>query len=89
VNNSQRRIVLIASIIVALLFFFSAWDSYNHGWGIRFGPLLRGLIGPVISLGIGIAVWAGRDKTEKPPDWLIRLIGWVSRDKTEKPPDPE
>jgi len=57
-NNSQRRILLVFSIILASLFGLAGW----------FGEMaMMFLFGPPVSIAIGLFVWAGRDKTEKPP----------------------
>jgi len=51
-NTTQRKIVLIVSVILAPLFFL--W-----GWG-EGSPMA--IVAPVASVGIGIWVWSGRDK---------------------------
>jgi hypothetical protein len=58
-NNTQRTIVLILSIILAPILF--VWGMDEHEEALAIGA-------PIVSVAIGIFVWSGRDKTAKPPN---------------------
>ena len=58
-NNSQRKIVLSLSIVLAPVLFLV---------GVEENEIMLGILGPIVSIAIGIFVWAGRDKSEKSPD---------------------
>ncbi len=68
-NNSQRKIILVTSIIVALLLFIARFPGPSRDFAQE-SQLLSAFREALalVSLGIGIAVWVGRDKTETPPD---------------------
>ena len=49
---AQRKVVLVIGIVLAPVFFVA---------GVVENSILVSLAGPVVSIGVGIFVWAGRD----------------------------
>ena len=59
-SDAQRRLILIASIVIALLQFVVGFRGFMDGSGGD--NLILILPAPLASLGIGLFIWMGRGK---------------------------
>ena len=59
-TDAQRRLILIASIIVAALQFGVGFQTFMED--SAGGNLVAVLLAPLASLGIGLFIWMGRGK---------------------------
>ena len=67
-NNKQRRIILILSVVAAPFAWVICRATIDFTLELPATEAALGaLVAPILSVGIGMIVWAGRDEETLPP----------------------